>query len=73
MADRLMPVAGLEVSAVGAAEAYRGLVSGFVIDERDRELAPRVEALGMRCVATDTVMESDAVAESVARAALDLL
>jgi LPPG:FO 2-phospho-L-lactate transferase len=73
MADRLMPVAGLEVSAAGAAEAYRGLVSAWVIDERDRELAPRVEALGMRCVATDTVMESDAVAESVARAALELL
>jgi LPPG:FO 2-phospho-L-lactate transferase len=73
MADRLMPVAGLEVSAVGAAETYHGLVSAWVIDERDRELAPRVEALGMRCVATDTVMESDAVAESVARAALGLL
>ncbi|MFL5766814.1 MAG: 2-phospho-L-lactate transferase [Actinomycetota bacterium] len=73
MADRLMPVAGLEVSATGAAEAYRGLLSGWVIDERDRELAPRIEALGMRCVATDTVMESDAVAESVARAALELL
>ena len=73
MADRLMPVAGLEVSAVGAAETYRGLVSAWVIDERDRELAPRVEALGMHCVATDTVMESDAVAESVARAALGLL
>jgi LPPG:FO 2-phospho-L-lactate transferase len=73
MADRLMPVAGLEVSAVGAAETYRGLVSAWVIDERDRELAPRVEALGMRCVATDTVMESDAVAESVARTALGLL
>ncbi|MFL5735862.1 MAG: 2-phospho-L-lactate transferase [Actinomycetota bacterium] len=73
MADRLMPVAGLEVSAAGAAEAYRGLVSGWVIDERDRELAPRIEALGMRCAVTDTVMESDAVAESVARAALGLL
>ena len=68
-----MPVAGLEVSAVGAAEAYRGLLSGWVIDERDRELVPRVEALGMRCIATDTIMESDAVAESVARAALALL
>jgi 2-phospho-L-lactate transferase/gluconeogenesis factor (CofD/UPF0052 family) len=73
MADRLMPVAGLEVSAAGAAEAYRGFVSGWVIDERDRELVSRVEELGMRCVATDTVMESDAVAESVARAALALL
>jgi LPPG:FO 2-phospho-L-lactate transferase len=73
MADRLMPAAGLEVSAAGAAEAYRGLLSAWVVDARDRELAPRIEALGMRCGVTDTVMESDAVAESVARAALGLL
>jgi LPPG:FO 2-phospho-L-lactate transferase len=48
MADRLMPVAGWEVSAFGAAAAYAGLANGFVIDERDRRLAPRIksEALG---------------------------
>jgi LPPG:FO 2-phospho-L-lactate transferase len=70
---RLMPVAGLEVSAAGAAEAYRG-ARLRVGDRRARpELAPRVEALGTACVATDTVMESDARAESVARAALALL
>jgi LPPG:FO 2-phospho-L-lactate transferase len=67
-----LPAAGLVGSAVGAAEAYRGLLSAWVVDERDRDLAPRIEALGMRCGVTDTVMESDAVAESVARAALSL-
>ena len=72
-ADRLMPAAGLEVSAAGAATAYDGLLSAWVIDQRDRALAPRIEALGMRCGVTDTVMESDAVAASVARAALALL
>ena len=35
MADRLMPVAGLEVSALGAARAYRDLLSG-VGDRRAR-------------------------------------
>jgi LPPG:FO 2-phospho-L-lactate transferase len=73
MADRLMPVAGLEVSAAGAAEAYRGLVSAWLIDERDRDLLSRIEGVGLRCGVTDTVMENDAVAESVARAALALL
>jgi hypothetical protein len=74
MADKLMPVAGLEVSAFGAASAYRGLASGFVIDERDRELAPRVESeLGMRVSVADTIMTDDTAAERVARAALDLI
>jgi LPPG:FO 2-phospho-L-lactate transferase len=72
MADRLMPAVGLEVSAVGVASAYRGLVRGFVIDRRDRELAPRVEGLGMRVALTDTLMVDDDAAERVARAALEV-
>jgi LPPG:FO 2-phospho-L-lactate transferase len=72
MADRLMPAAGLEVSAWGAASAYRGLVRGFVVDERDARLAPRIEAeLGMVVTVTDTVMVDDDAAERVARAALE--
>jgi LPPG:FO 2-phospho-L-lactate transferase len=73
MADRLMPAAGIEVTAAGVAAHYRDLVSAFVLDERDAELAPRVEALGMRVAALDTVMVDDARAEAVARAALDLV
>ena len=48
MADRLMPAAGVEVSAAGAAEAYRGLLSGWVIDEADRDLRARIEGDGVR-------------------------
>lgn len=73
MADRLMPAAGLEVSAFGAASAYRALATGFVIDERDVELAGRIEQdLGMRVAATDTIMTDDLVAERVARTAMEL-
>jgi LPPG:FO 2-phospho-L-lactate transferase len=73
MADRLMPSAGLEVSAFGAASAYRGLCSGFVIDRRDAPLAPRIEdELGMRVAVIDTVMADDDSAERVARTALDV-
>ena len=72
MADRLMPAAGLEVSAWGAASAYRGLIRGFVIDQRDAGLAPRIEAeLGMVVTVTDTLMVDDDGAERVARAALE--
>lgn len=73
MADRLMPAVGLEVSAYGAASAYRGLLSAFLIDERDASMAYRIETdLGMRVKAADTLMVGDDAAERVARAALDL-
>jgi LPPG:FO 2-phospho-L-lactate transferase len=73
MADRLMPVAGLEVSALGGARAYADLLAGWVIDERDRELAPRIEReLGVRVVVTDSIMTGDERAAQLARAALEL-
>jgi LPPG:FO 2-phospho-L-lactate transferase len=73
MADKLMPAVGLEVSALGAARAYRDLLSGWVIDERDRDTAPAIaDELGVRVAVTDTVMRDDEVAASVARAAVEL-
>jgi LPPG:FO 2-phospho-L-lactate transferase len=56
---KMMTTLGHEVSAVGVAEMYRGVVDVMVIDAQDRDLAPRVETLGMRCVVTDTMMTSD--------------
>jgi LPPG:FO 2-phospho-L-lactate transferase len=71
MADRLMPVVGLEVSAVGAARAYDGLLDAWVIDDFDARLAARVrDEVGVRITVTDTVMRDDEVAERLARAAL---
>ena len=73
MADKLMPVAGLEVSALGAARAYRDLLSAWVIDERDREAASRIsDELAIRVAVTDTVMRDDDVAAAVARTAVEL-
>ena len=67
MADKLMPVAGLEVSALGAARAYRDLLSGWVIDERDADAAPAIaDELGIAVAVTDTVMRDDDVAAAVA-------
>jgi LPPG:FO 2-phospho-L-lactate transferase len=73
MADRLMPVAGLEVSAVGAARAYDGLLGGWVVDDQDRRLAEHVEVAGVRVGVTDTIMDDDAKAEALARFTLELL
>jgi LPPG:FO 2-phospho-L-lactate transferase len=73
MADRLMPAAGIEVSAAGVAEHYRDLLRAWLMDGADASLVPRVEALGLRTGVTDTIMTDDDRAEAVARAALDLL
>lgn len=57
-AAKMMTTLGYEVSALGVAKIYDGLVDLFVIDEQDRALAPQVEALGLRCFVTDTMMTS---------------
>jgi LPPG:FO 2-phospho-L-lactate transferase len=73
MADRLMPAAGAEVTAAGAANYYRGLLGAWVVDDVDRALVPRIEATGLRVGATDSIMTDDAKAEALARFALGLL
>jgi 2-phospho-L-lactate transferase/gluconeogenesis factor (CofD/UPF0052 family) len=73
MADKLMPAAGVEVTAAGAAECYRGLLAAWVFDEADRSLAARIEATGVRVGVTDTIMTDDAKAEALARSAIGLL
>lgn len=55
-AAKMLQTLGHEVSAVGVAKIYQGLIDVMVIDEQDRALAPRIEALEMRCVVTDTIM-----------------
>lgn len=73
MADRLLPAAGVEVSAAGVAEHYADLLGSFVIDVVDSAAAERIQStLGGRPVAVvDTVMTDDGLAASVANAALD--
>jgi len=55
-ADRMLATLGHEVSAVGVAALYAGLIDGMVIDAADLALAPRIEALGMAVLVTQTVM-----------------
>jgi LPPG:FO 2-phospho-L-lactate transferase len=72
MADKLLPAAGEEVSALGVARHYARLVGSFVIDEVDRELVGSVEGLGYQVAATDTIMVDDDAAARLALVALDL-
>ncbi|HEY7761622.1 MAG TPA: 2-phospho-L-lactate transferase [Actinomycetota bacterium] len=70
MADKLMPVLGLEVTAAGAANAYAGLLGTWVIDERDRALADRIRSGGVRVEVAQTVMHDDDAAERLAAVVL---
>jgi LPPG:FO 2-phospho-L-lactate transferase len=58
-AAKMMLELGHEVSALGVARAYAGLIAGLVIDQADAGLAPEIEALGMRALVTGSVMRSD--------------
>jgi LPPG:FO 2-phospho-L-lactate transferase len=71
-ADRLLRGIGVEVSARGVAGLYRGLAHGFVIDARDAGQAADVEALGLACRVTDTLMRDAEVARALAETALGL-
>jgi LPPG:FO 2-phospho-L-lactate transferase len=64
---------GVEVSPRGIARLYRGLVDVFVLDREDAAWAPRVAALGMRPVVTDTIMRTPGRAARLARVVLGAL
>jgi LPPG:FO 2-phospho-L-lactate transferase len=65
-ADRMLVELGHDASVVAVAELYSPIASTLVIDTVDADHAARVEATGMRCVVTDTVMSSPDVARSLA-------
>jgi LPPG:FO 2-phospho-L-lactate transferase len=71
-ADHLMAELGSDPSVVGVARLYAPWVGTLVIDEADRDLAPQVEAEGMRCVVAPTVMDSPERAAALARTVIDI-
>jgi LPPG:FO 2-phospho-L-lactate transferase len=62
---------GKEATPVQIAREYRGLASGYILDDLDRELAPRVEELGYRVLVTDTVMRDAGEARRLASTILE--
>jgi LPPG:FO 2-phospho-L-lactate transferase len=62
---------GMEATPAQVAEEYRALAAGFILDDLDRGLAPRIEALGYRVVVTDTVMRGAEEARRLATVILD--
>lgn len=69
----MMRALGHEVSALGVARLYAGLVDRFVVDAVDAACLPEVRALGMDAVAFDTMMVGEAGRARVAAALLEVL
>ena len=72
-ADRMLRDQGLEASAVSIARLYEDFLDVLVIDETDEALAPKIEALGVDVVVTDTIMKSMAKKSALARTVLAAL
>ena len=70
-AAAIMRSLGHEVSALGVARLYAGLVDVFVLDAVDAALAGAVEALSLRAVVCDTMMTSSERREALARRVLE--
>ena len=58
-AAKMLAELGHDVSALGVARYYRGLIDGFMLDKEDAALATEIEALGMRVRVADTMMRND--------------
>jgi LPPG:FO 2-phospho-L-lactate transferase len=65
-ADRMLVELGHEPSVVGVARLYASIASVLVIDSVDAHHVAAVEATGMRCVVTDTIMSTPAISRQLA-------
>jgi LPPG:FO 2-phospho-L-lactate transferase len=71
-ADRLLVELGHEATVVGVARLYAPYAGTLVVDDADAGLADAVEAEGVRCVVTRTIMKEPGVAASLAKVVLDV-
>ncbi|MGZ8512606.1 MAG: 2-phospho-L-lactate transferase [Candidatus Limnocylindria bacterium] len=71
-ADRMLSSLGHEVSALGVARMYDGLVDRFLIDEADSALATSVAALGMEPAVLPIVMRTESDRAALAGALLTM-
>ncbi len=68
MADKLLPAAGIEVSAAGVARLYEGLLDAWVLDHADEDLAPAIRReLGIEVRVTKTLMRHPEDAATLAK------
>jgi LPPG:FO 2-phospho-L-lactate transferase len=63
----------MEVSPLGVARLYRDIVGLFVLDKADERYVESIERLGMRAIATDTIMTTPERAATLAEVVLRTL
>lgn len=64
---------GIEPSALAVANHYRGLATGFVLDQIDQQLEGDIMSLGMQTLVTNTLMNSLEYRSRLAKDVLDFL
>ena len=69
-ADRMLAELGHDASVLGVAALYNEFASTLVIDTADVVQKSAVEAFGLNCIVTETIMSKPGVSESLARAVL---
>ncbi|MGI8701818.1 MAG: 2-phospho-L-lactate transferase [Nocardioidaceae bacterium] len=77
MADRLLPVIGVDVSAAAVAQHYGarrdgGLLDGWLVDSADEAAVPVLERSAIPTAALPLLMSDGAATAAIAAAALDL-
>ncbi|MGH7923928.1 MAG: 2-phospho-L-lactate transferase [Candidatus Binatus sp.] len=72
-ADKMLRGLKMEVSPLGVARLYRDIVGLFVLDNADRRYVDSIERLGMRAIATDTIMNTPERAGALAEVVLRTL
>jgi len=72
-ADKLMRGLGLKASAYSVASLYRDFLNVFILDEVDEVEKEKIERLGIKAIAANTIMRSLEDKVELARLALDAL
>ena len=70
-AGKMMAAKGFEISALGVAAVYAGILDQLVIDDRDADLALPLEAIGVKALVTDSIMDGADKENALARAVLE--
>lgn len=71
-AAKIMNELGHNVSVLGVAKHYYGLIDALVIDDSDKRLAPSIETLGTRALITSTIMKTADDRDQLAKSVLAL-
>jgi len=71
-ADKMLNFFGYEVSCVGVANFYRGMIGHFIIDLKDQSSKQQIEELGIKTYCFDTLMTNIKKKENLAREVMSL-